>query len=66
MENTELGVPKNNNQFQILVDSDAFVGRAYPDDAHHQRASEIFRTKITASWQPLRCKIASEHLSDRA
>jgi predicted nucleic acid-binding protein len=27
---------------QILVDSDAFIGQAYPDDAHHQRCKRLF------------------------
>jgi len=27
-----------------LVDSDAFVGRMYPDDIHHQRAKHIFKS----------------------
>lgn len=30
------------SEFQILVDSDAFVGRFYPDDKHHQRALQLF------------------------
>lgn len=34
----------NNNQFQVLVDSDAFVGRINPDDVHHERANRIFQS----------------------
>jgi len=30
------------SKFQTLVDSDAFIGRFYPDDAHHERALAIF------------------------
>lgn len=30
------------SRFQTLVDSDAFVGRFYPDDAHHARALDVF------------------------
>ncbi len=31
-----------NRPLEILIDSDAFVGRFYPDDAHYQAASNIF------------------------
>lgn len=30
------------NGFQVLVDSDAFVGRMYAEDAHHDRARQVF------------------------
>ena|SRR5579864_3425884 len=30
------------SHFEVLVDSDAFVGRFYPKDAHFERASAIF------------------------
>ena len=30
------------SEIEILVDSDAFVGRFYPDDKHHQTATGIF------------------------
>lgn len=30
------------SKFQILIDSDAFVGNFYPDDPHHARATNIF------------------------
>jgi predicted nucleic acid-binding protein len=43
METTGLGSHKP-AKFQVLVDSDAFIGRAYPDDAHHPQASDIFRS----------------------
>jgi predicted nucleic acid-binding protein len=42
MENTELGDHKRNNQFQVLIDSDAFVGWMVERDAHHQQARHIF------------------------
>jgi predicted nucleic acid-binding protein len=29
-------------KFDVLVDSDGFVGRFYPDDVHHQRAQRTF------------------------
>ena len=35
--------PQASNHFQILVDSDAFVGRINPNDAHHERANRIFQ-----------------------
>jgi predicted nucleic acid-binding protein len=28
---------------EVLIDSDAFIGRYYPDDAHNKRASKLFR-----------------------
>lgn len=43
MENMVLGDLKKNNQFEILVDSDAFVGLMVEFDAHHKRAREVFR-----------------------
>lgn len=30
------------SSFQVLIDSDAFVGRFYPNDAHHETASRLF------------------------
>lgn len=30
------------SKFQVLIDSDAFVGNSYPDDPHHLRAMDIF------------------------
>jgi predicted nucleic acid-binding protein len=30
------------NDFEVLIDSDAFVGRFYPNDALHARAEAIF------------------------
>ena len=30
------------HEFQILVDSDAFVGRFFPNDAHHHHSLELF------------------------
>jgi predicted nucleic acid-binding protein len=30
------------SSFEVLIDSDAFVGRFFPDDAHHQKASQQF------------------------
>lgn len=30
------------SKFHTLVDSDAFIGRFYPDDAHHERALATF------------------------
>jgi predicted nucleic acid-binding protein len=30
------------SDFDVLVDSDAFVGRFYPDDAHHPRSLALF------------------------
>lgn len=44
MENTALGDQQRNNKFEVLVDSDAFIGWIYPNDAHAQRAGEIFET----------------------
>ena len=32
-------------QLDVLIDSDAFIGNFYPDDAHHQEARRIF-TKL--------------------
>ena len=29
-------------QLELLVDSDAFVGRFYPDDVHHKKVKSIF------------------------
>lgn len=44
-------------KFQVLVDSDAFVGWYLPDDAHFQKATELFtrfdeenRSLVTTSW----------------
>ena len=31
------------NGFQVFIDSDAFVGRFYPRDPHHQQCERIFR-----------------------
>src|SRR5688572_17290990 len=31
-----------NSDFQVLIDSDAFIGQMYPDDVHHDRAAQIF------------------------
>ena len=31
------------SQLEVLVDSDAFVGRFYPDDLHHRQATIIFK-----------------------
>ena len=42
MENTEPGDQERNNQFQVLVDSDAFVGWMVGFDTHHKRAQQIF------------------------
>lgn len=33
----------NRRKFQVLIDSDAFVGQVYPDDAHFERANRIFQ-----------------------
>jgi predicted nucleic acid-binding protein len=44
MENMERGNHQRNHNFQVLVDSDAFIGRVYPNDVHYKRASEIFRS----------------------
>jgi predicted nucleic acid-binding protein len=30
--------------FDVLIDSDAFVGRYYPNDSHHQAAIELFES----------------------
>lgn len=30
------------SEFHVLIDSDAFVGRFYPDDAHHPRVVDLF------------------------
>jgi predicted nucleic acid-binding protein len=30
------------NEFQILVDSDVFVGWVWPDDVHHKRSVQVF------------------------
>jgi predicted nucleic acid-binding protein len=38
----EPGKEKMPGEFHVLVDSDAFVGRFYTKDAHHQRVLEIF------------------------
>jgi predicted nucleic acid-binding protein len=45
------------SNFDVLVDSDAFVGWIMPDDAHHHRVSERFerifvrrRRLVTTSW----------------
>jgi hypothetical protein len=43
MENTEPGDHKRNNRFQVLIDSDAFVGWMMALDAHHKQARQIFR-----------------------
>lgn len=40
-ESTEHGEAVKND-FQILVDSDAFVGRFYGDDPHHKKALSTF------------------------
>ncbi len=32
------------NRFQVLIDSDAFVGQVNPDDAHFNRANEILQS----------------------
>ena len=43
------------NNFEVLIDSDVFVGMFLPDDAHQQRASELFdqfeqqRTKLAVT-----------------
>ena len=42
MANTALGVAKRNSNFQVLIDSDAFVGWMVELDAHHQKASQVF------------------------
>jgi predicted nucleic acid-binding protein len=42
MENTEPGDHRRNNRFQVLIDSDAFVGWMVELDAHHQQARQIF------------------------
>jgi predicted nucleic acid-binding protein len=42
MESTALGDQPRSSKFEVLVDSDAFVGWVYPDDKHFHRASEIF------------------------
>lgn len=41
MVNKELG-GEVNKPFQLLVDSDAFVGRFFPKDGHHQKALSLF------------------------
>jgi predicted nucleic acid-binding protein len=43
METTPPPKPQASNPFHILIDSDAFVGRINPDDAHHERANRIFQ-----------------------
>jgi predicted nucleic acid-binding protein len=42
MANTALG-REQVSSFQVLIDSDAFVGRFYPNDAHHQAATRLFK-----------------------
>lgn len=32
----------NAAEYHVLVDSDAFVGRFYPQDAHHKRSKQVF------------------------
>lgn len=41
MANKEPG-KESVHKFQVLVDSDAFVGRFYPRDLHHQRSLALF------------------------
>ena len=43
-ENNEANKQPKTHKFQILVDSDAFVGQIYPDDAHFEQANGIFQT----------------------
>ena len=43
METMALG-NQQKNRFQVLIDSDAFIGQIYPDDAHFERANEILRS----------------------
>ena len=41
---TAPGAANPTNQFQVLVDSDAFIGWLVAADAHHQIAAAIFQT----------------------
>lgn len=42
-ENTARGEDRPSNQFQVFIDSDAFVGWLLEGDAHHQEATKIFQ-----------------------
>ena len=44
MGNMERGKAAMRTDFAVLVDSDGFVGRFYPNDAHYQRARDIFQS----------------------
>src|SRR3989338_3365440 len=42
---------KMNNQLKIVVDADAIIARANPDDVHHQEATEISKNLIDLKAQ---------------
>ena len=42
MEKTARGEASKNDQFNVLIDSDAFIGWLNEEDAHHQRVNELF------------------------
>ncbi len=57
MANVELGKARVQSNFEVLIDSDAFVGLFLPDDAHFQSVSKQFdhfereQTKLaTTNW----------------
>lgn len=73
METPPPNKPPANNQFQVLVDSDAFVGRLNPDDAHYERANRIFETfaekktrLVTTSFVVAETATVLSHRADQA
>src|SRR5260221_10957757 len=44
MASAALGKEGVSSRFDVLIDSDAFVGRYFPKDAHFQAASKFFET----------------------
>jgi predicted nucleic acid-binding protein len=51
-ENRVRGKEAMPHDFNVLVDSDAFVGRFYPNDAHYEHSRNIFQ-KLKAQRQRL-------------
>lgn len=49
MVRMELGKDRMTNEFNVLVDSDAFVGWMIAKDPHYKRASEVFEGLIQAN-----------------
>jgi predicted nucleic acid-binding protein len=53
MESMAHGKEKVSNSFDVLIDSDAFVGWFLVSDAHHQEAKQIFHQLEKENIQPV-------------